>query len=282
MKALQFLTIGLLSAALLVAAGCGGNDSSKKTSTSTNNKKVLKYRVMPTATSDLFEAGVKPILEKKGYKFEPVPIKDSIQREMALEEGQIDFHVDAHDAWIKAVNKSKGTHLTAILPLPTVPTGLYAGNKKSLADVKDGDIIAIPNDASNLARSYQLLNRLGWIKLDPKKDINSVRGSDIIENPKHLKFQEMKGPTIAAIRSDVSYIILRGSDAYNAKLDFNSALFAENAQDINDVMRIALCISDKNKDTEWVKDIIAAYKSPEFKEYMKTQSKFWILPDYFK
>lgn len=282
MKALRVLTVGLLSLSLAVAVGCGGKDADKKAPASTNTKKVLKYRVMPTATSDLFEAGVKPILEKKGYKFEPVGIKDSIQREMALEEGQIDFHVDAHDAWIKAVNKSKGTHLTAILPLPTVPAGLYPGNKKKLEEVKDGDIIAMPNDASNLARSYQLLNRLGWIKLDPKKDINSVRGSDIIENPKHLKFQEMKGPTIAAIRSDVAYIILRGSDAYNAKIDFNSALFAENAQDINDVMRIALCINEKNKDTEWAKDIIAAYKSPEFKEFMKTQSKFWILPDYFK
>lgn len=77
----------LVSSLLLVTAGCGGSSDSQKASADQGTKKVLKYRVMPTATSDLFEAGVKPILEKKGYKLEAVNIKDSVQREMALEEG---------------------------------------------------------------------------------------------------------------------------------------------------------------------------------------------------
>ena len=111
----------LVSSLLLVTAGCGGSSDNQKASADQGTKKVLKYRVMPTATSDLFEAGVKPILEKKGYKLEAVNIKDSVQREMALEEGQIDFHVDAHQAWIDAINDSKGTHLTTILATPTVP-----------------------------------------------------------------------------------------------------------------------------------------------------------------
>ena len=276
------ITISLLfSIALLAAVGCG-NEEKKPAASAPVQKQELKYRVMPTATSDLFEAGVKPLLEKKGYKLTPVKIKDSIQREIALDEGNIDFHVDAHDAWIKAVNKSKGTHLLAILPLPTVPTGIYAGQKNDLKKVADGDIIAIPNDASNLARSYQLLERLGWIKLDGKKDKDHVTAKDITDNPKHLKFQEMKGPSINAIKTDVAFIILRGSDAYNAKLDFNTVLFAESSESMKDSMRIALCVAEKNKDAAWVKDIIAAYKSPEFKEFTKKNGSFWILPDYMK
>lgn len=274
----------LLGTALLAAAGCGGaaNSSSKSAQGEANQKKVLKYRVMPTATSDLFEAGVKPILEKKGYKLEAVKITDSVQRELALNDGEIDFHVDAHKAYLDAINKKQGTTLTAVLPLPTVPTGLYPGKKSKLEEVADGDTIALPNDASNVARAYQILNNLGWIKLDPKKDHNHVTQKDIVENPKHLKFQEMRGPSIASIRTDVDYIILRGSDAYNAKIDFNSALFGENVKDIDPAMMIALCVNEKNKDAPWVKDIIAAYKSPEFKDFMKTQSKFWILPDYLR
>ena len=271
----------LLGVFILVAAGCGGSEPQKATPAKTSAaKQELKYRVMPTATSDLFEAGIKPMLEKQGYKITPVNIKDSVQREMALDEGQIDFHVDAHAAYINAINKSKGTHLTAILPLPTVPTGIYAGNKKALSEIADGDTIAIPNDASNLARSYQLLNRLGWIQLNDKTDPDQVTGKDIVSNPKNLKFQEMKGPTINAIRSDVAFIILRGSDAYNAKLDFNSILFGEESKGMKDSMRIALCINEKNKDAQWVKDIIAAYKSPEFKKFVASQGTFWILPDY--
>ena len=271
----------LLSVAFLATLGCGGGEK-KPAASVPAQKKELKYRVMPTATSDLFEAGVKPLLEKKGYKLTPVKIKDSIQREIARDEGNIDFHVDAHAAWINAVNKSKGTHLVAILPLPTVPTGIYAGKKTDLKQIANGDTVAIPNDASNLARSYQLLERLGWIKLDEKKDKDHVTAKDIISNPKNLKFQEMKGPSINAIKTDVAFIILRGSDAYNAKLDFNTVLFAESSDSMKDSMRIALCIAEKNKDAAWVKDIIAAYKSPEFKEFTKKNGTFWILPDYMK
>ena len=240
----------LLSITMLVTIGCGSEEK-KPAASAPVQKQELKYRVMPTATSDLFEAGVKPLLEKKGYKLTPVKIKDSIQREIALDEGNIDFHVDAHDAWIKAVNKSKGTHLVAVLPLPTVPTGIYAGKKTDLKQIADGD-----------------------------KD--HVTGKDIVSNPKNLKFQEMKGPSINAIKTDVAFIILRGSDAYNAKLDFNTVLFAESSDSMKDSMRIALCVAEKNKDTSWVKDIIAAYKSPEFKEFTKKNGTFWILPKYMQ
>ena len=281
MKIIKTAISVLLSVALFATLVCGGGEK-KPAASAPVQKQELKYRVMPTATSDLFEAGVKPLLEKKGYKLTPVKIKDSIQREIALDEGNIDFHVDAHDAWIKAVNKSKGTHLLAVLPLPTVPTGIYAGKKTDLKQIADGDVIAIPNDASNLARSYQLLERLGWIKLDEKKDKDHVTGKDIISNPKNLKFQEMKGPSINAIKTDVAFIILRGPDAYNAKLDFNTVLFAESSDSMKDSMRIALCVAEKNKDTSWVKDIIAAYKSPEFKEFTKKNGTFWILPKYMQ
>lgn len=280
---IKALAAAALGTVLLAAAGCGGTASSSGSAAAQpDQKKVLKYRVMPSATSDLFEAGVKPILEKKGYKLEAVKITDSVQRELALNDGEIDFHVDAHKAYLDAINKKQGTTLTTVLPLPTVPTGLYAGRKTSLDQVQDGDTIAIPNDASNLARAYQVLNRLGWIKLDPSVDHNQVTQKDIIENPKHLNFKEMRGPSIASVRTDVDYIILRGSDAYNAKIDFNSILYGENVKDIDPAMMIALCVNEKNKDAAWVKDIVAAYKSPEFKKFMETQGKFWILPDYLQ
>lgn len=117
---LKLASVLALSTLLLAAAGCGSS-SKEASSGKAGETKELKYRVMPTATSDLFDGGIKPILEKKGYKLTPVKITDSIQREMALDEGKIDFHVDAHKAWIDQVNKSKGTHLTASCPCPPFP-----------------------------------------------------------------------------------------------------------------------------------------------------------------
>ncbi|PPK83304.1 D-methionine transport system substrate-binding protein [Lacrimispora xylanisolvens] len=242
----------------------------------------IKYRRMPTATSDLFEAGIVPILEKKGYKFTPVEITDSVQREIALSEDEIDMHVDAHTAYINNFNKDQGTELTAVLAIPTVPTGIYSGSKDKLDNVADGDKIAFPNDASNEARSLQLLSEIGFITMNEGIEPTKYTLADIKENPHKLEFVEMKGGTIAGVRTDFAFIILRGSDAYNAGIDFGTALAAESQKDILPDNMMQIIVNGKHKDEAWVQDVKAAYQSEEFKEFIKTQSSFWILPDYLK
>lgn len=242
----------------------------------------LKYRRMPTATSDLFEAGIKPILEREGYTLTPVEITDSVQRELALSEGEIDFHVDAHSAYLKATNEAQGTDLVGVLAIPTVPTGVYPGTKDDLADIETGDTIAFPDDASNEARALLLLQNIGLITLDENVAPTEYTLLDIVENPYELEFTEMSGGTIAAVREDFAYIILRGSDAYNAGVDFATALAGESQDAIKDDNRMQLCINASNADEGWVQDIIDAYQSDEFKEFMETQSDIWILPDYLQ
>ena len=53
--------------------------------------------------------------------------------------------------------------------------------------------------------------KIGWIKLDPNKDLATVTQADIIENPKHLKFTEMKSLTIPSVRTDFDYIVITGA-----------------------------------------------------------------------
>ncbi|MEY8354506.1 MetQ/NlpA family ABC transporter substrate-binding protein [Lachnospiraceae bacterium 54-53] len=242
----------------------------------------IKYRRMPTATSDLFEAGIVPILEKKGYKFTPVEITDSIQREIALSEDEIDMHVDAHTAYVENFNKDQGTELAPVLAIPTVPTGIYSGSRDDLADLADGDKIAFPNDASNEARSLQLLSEIGFITMNEGIEPTKYTLADIKENPHNLEFVEMKGGTIAGVRTDFAFIILRGSDAYNAGIDFGTALAAESQKDILPDNMMQVVVNGKHKDEAWVQDVTAAYQSEEFKEFMKSQSAFWILPDYLQ
>ena len=40
-----------------------------------------------------------------------------------------------------------------------MPAGIFSGSKTSLDQVADGDTIAVPNDASNMARAYALLQK---------------------------------------------------------------------------------------------------------------------------
>ena len=276
-KLKKWLVIGLAAVmTTALVAGCG-SDSGKSTDKGASTKKELKYSKSQGPYSDLFEKGVKPILEKKGYKFAGKDMSDLLQADIALNEGEVDFNVEQHTAYMENFNKKQGGHLAAITPIPTVPAGIFAGSKTSLDQVADGDTVAVPNDASNTARAYALLQKAGWIKLDPKKDLSTVTQQDIIENPHHLKFTEMKSLNIPAVRNDFSYIVITGAIIYNAKIDPSTALMKE---DILPHLLLQLVVQDKNKDAQWAKDIADAYKSAEFQEYMKKNNKgLWFDPN---
>jgi D-methionine transport system substrate-binding protein len=52
-----------------------------------------------------------------------------------------------------------------ITKAPIAPLGLYSKKRKSLADLKDGDRITLPNDPSNLARALVFLEQNKLIKV---------------------------------------------------------------------------------------------------------------------
>lgn len=270
---MKWKKLGILMLTVVVGtaflAGCGS-------SSDTSSKKELTYSKSQGPYSDLFEKGVKPILEKKGYTFVGKDMSDLLQADVALNDGEVDFNVEQHTAYMNDFNKKQNGHLAAITPIPTVLAGIYPGAKSNLSQVADGDTVAVPNDAANTARAYALLQKIGWIKLDPSKDITKVTQQDIIENPHHLQFTEMKSLNIPAVRGDFAYIVITGSIVYNAKIDPKTALATE---DIVPDMLLQVVVEDKNKDTQWAKDLAAAYNSDEFKQYMKEHNDgLWYVP----
>ena len=271
---MKWKKLGILMLTVVVGtaflAGCGSSSSD------TSSKKELTYSKSQGPYSDLFEKGVKPILEKKGYTFVGKDMSDLLQADVALNDGEVDFNVEQHTAYMNDFNKKQNGHLAAITPIPTVLAGIYPGAKSNLSQVADGDTVAVPNDAANTARAYALLQKIGWIKLDPSKDITKVTQQDIIENPHHLQFTEMKSLNIPAVRGDFAYIVITGSIVYNAKIDPKTALATE---DIVPDMLLQVVVEDKNKDTQWAKDLAAAYNSDEFKQYMKEHNDgLWYVP----
>lgn len=258
------LSVGIL-------AGCGSDQAAGPA------KKELTYSKSQGPYSILFEEGVKPILEAQGYTFTAKDMSDLLQADVALEEGEVDFNVEQHTAYAENFNDKQGAHLVPLAPIPTVPAGIYAGKKNALAEVADGDTIAVPNDASNTARAYALLAKAGWIKLDPSKDLATVTKEDIIENPHNLQFTEMKSLNIPAVRGDFAYIVITGSIVYNAKIDPSTALLKE---DILPHLLLQVVVQEKNKDAQWAKDIVAAYRSQALKDYIRTHDKdLWYIPE---
>lgn len=261
----------------LAACGNSGSGDTKKSDADTSEKKEIVYGKSQGPYTELFEDAIVPILEKEGYTLKAVDLSDLQTADVALNDGDVDVNVEQHTAYMDNFNKSYNADLVAISPIPTVPAGVYSDKYDSVDEIPDGAKVAVPNDASNTARCYLMLQKIGWIKLDENADPSTVTQDDIVENPHNIEFTEMNSMTIPAAESDFDYIAITGSVVYNAGIDASTALANE---DISDYLVLQVVVKEENKDADWAKAIVDAYHSDEFKQYMKENNDgLWWIPE---
>ena len=260
----------LVATTVLGLVGCG-NSGTKDSS------KEIVYGKSQGPYTELFEDAIVPILEEKGYTVKGVDLSDLQTADIALNDGEVDVNVEQHTAYMDNFNKSYDGDLVAISPIPTVPAGVYSDKYDSLDDIKDGAKVAVPNDASNTARCYLMLQKIGWIKIDENADPSTVTQEDIVENPYNIQFTEMNSMTIPATMADFDYVAITGSVVYNAGIDASTALANE---DIQDYLVLQVVVKEENKDADWAKAIVDAYHSDEFKKYMEENNDgLWWIPE---
>lgn len=238
----------------------------------------IKYSKSWGPYTVLFEEQIVPLLEAQGYTVEGTDFADLQSADIALQDGEVDVNVEQHTAYAENFNKAQNADLTPISPIPTVPAGIYSTKHSSVDEISDGALIAVPDDASNTARAYALLQKAGWITLDDTKDLSTVTQQDIVENPYNLEFMEITSVNIPTTLDEFDYAVITGSIVYNAKIDPSTALLQE---DILPHLILQVTVKDENKDAQWAKDIVAAYHSDQLKEYMKAtnnENGLWYLP----
>lgn len=82
--------------------------------------------------------------------------------------------------------------LSEVIVVPTAPMGIYSQKFDSIEDIKEGSAIAIPNDPTNAARAFQILEDAKLITLKPDTDPLTVSEKDIAENVKNLQFKPIE------------------------------------------------------------------------------------------
>ena len=288
----------LMGAAVLSLAACGKTetaattaaqaaesqdtqaDSTEAAADTTGDKKEIVYGKSQGPYTELFEAAIVPILEKEGYTVNGVDFSDLQTADIGLNDGDVDVNVEQHTAYMENFNANYNADLVALSPIPTVPAGVYSAKYKSVDEIPDGAKVAVPNDASNTARCYLMLQKIGWIKLADGVDPSAVTQDDIVENPHNIEFTEMKSLTIPAAIQDFDYVAITGSVVYNAGIDPSTALATE---DIQDHLVLQVVVKEENRDAEWAKAIVDAYHSDEFKQYMEENNDgLWWIPDELK
>lgn len=274
-KRLAVIGIAVLAAAL--AAGCG----KKQSASGGEDKKVLTYAKGPGPYTVLFEEHIIPILEEKGYTFKVSELTLQYADE-AIADGDVDFSVEQHIAYMDAFNKSYNSNLVALTPIPTVPASVFSETHSSVDEIADGMKIAVPQDEGNMARAFVMLQDLGWITLKEGTNFATASPEDVAENPYNLQFLEIDTNIIATTLADYDYGVITGSIVYNAGIDPSTALFNEN---LTEKFWLQVVVKDADKDTQWAKDIVAAYQSKEFTDWLKANNEseyrnLWSIPEY--
>lgn len=274
------LFIALAITSLVAFMSC--SKKSEKAS-SDEEKKTLTYSRSQGPYTVLFESGVKPILEAKGYTLKGFDYSELALADDAVNGGDVDFNVEQHTAYANNYNKGNNGKLVPITPIPTVPASLFSSHYKSADDIKNisKPKVAVPNDPANTARAYVLLQKIGWITLKDGVNLSTVTSEDINSNPYNIQFTEMKSLNIPQVQDDFDFVVITGSIVYNAGIDASTALAKET---VLPHLVLQVVVREDNKDSQWAKDIVAAYHSKEFKDYLeKTNYEnglFWIPDDY--
>jgi len=143
----------------------------------------------------------------------------------ALQDGSLDANVYQHRPYLDAAMAAHQYQFEAIGKSFVYPAGLYSSKLKSLKQVGDKAVIAIPNDPSNEARALLLLQKAGLIRLKTTKNATLA---DISSNPKDLQIKELDAAQLPRVLSDVDAAVINTNFAIPAGLSpTQDALFLE-------------------------------------------------------
>ena len=96
-------------------------------------------------------------LAKEGIDLEYVQFSDYSLPNEALNAGEIDINAFQHHAYFNNDVEKNGYDITPIADTFIIAMNLYSDKVKSVDEIKDGDVIAIPDDASNGGRALKVL-----------------------------------------------------------------------------------------------------------------------------
>ena len=224
----------LAAAAVFASAltGCGSSapsapaaQSSAAQSASAETPVTVKIGLTGTFNEDIWAPAAEE-LAAEGINLEFVQFSNFSLPNQALVNGEIDLNAFQHHAFLNNEVTSNGYAITPIGDTYIVAMNVYSNSLSSLDELKDGDRIAVPNDATNEGRALKLLESAGLLTIDPAAGA-SPEISDITDYKVQVKFVEMDANLVASALPDVAAAVINGNYALDSGLKADDAIFKE-------------------------------------------------------
>ena len=281
MKKKMFAVIlaSVLSAALL--AGCGGSSSGSqgaKEETAPVEDNVITIAATPIPHAEILEK-VKPVLEAEGIELKVVVYNDYVQPNEVVYSGEMDANYFQHIPYLESYNEEHGYDLVNAGGIHYEPLGLYPGTKSGLGGMKDGDVIAIPNDTTNEARALLLLQDNGIIKLKEGAGLTATV-NDIESMAFDLKIEEMEAAQIPHVTSEVSYVVLNGNYAIEAgyNLEDDAIVYEMSDSQAAETYVNVIAVKAGHENDENIKILVEALRSPSIVKFINETYNGAVVP----
>lgn len=246
--------------ALGLLTGCGSSKAS--------NGGTITIAASPTPHAEIL-AKAADLLKEKGWELKITEFEDYVQPNLVVESGEIDANYFQHVPYLDDFNKENGTSLVNAGGIHYEPFGIYPGTKSSIADIADGDVIAVPNDTTNEARALLLLQDNGLIKLKDGAGLTATV-LDIEENAHNLQIQELEAAQVSRVKDEVAFVVLNGNYALEAGFSVGKDSIAYEKSDSEAAKTYVNIIAVKkgNENDEKIKALVEVLKSDEIKQFI--------------
>lgn len=258
-----------------VLTGCGETGSAETEDLLSDE--VLTVGVTAGPHEDIVNE-VKKLAAEDGLEIEVVSFTDFVKPNTALAEGDLDINSFQTGIFLDSVVEDSGYELTKIEPTITIPMGIYSDTYNDISEIKEGDVIGIPNSPTQEGRALQLFEEAGLITL-PEGSSIEVTTSDIEENPLNLDFVTTEAAQLPAQLQDVGAAGINSNFILDAGMNpGETSLFMEN---VDDLFQVNYIVSrTENEDDEALAQFVEYYKTPEIKQFIEEEFKGALVPSW--
>ena len=288
----------VLTAALAFGAitGCGSQKTEETAATDSNSATTTSETTASTQEAEaakdgetrvvklgltgvIYEDIWNPIKEKlagEGIDLQYVQFSDFSLPNAALDAGEIDINAFQHHAYFNNDTEKNGYDLTAIGDTFIIAMNIYSDQIQSIDELKDGDTVAIPDDASNGGRALKVLESAGIIEIDPDAGANPTV-SDITNYKVQVDITELGASTIPSVIPDFTIAVVNGNYALDYGIDPSTAIFKDSEYD-DDSYFCLIAVKSGNADDPVYQEIVKLFQSEETKQIFEDKFGGYFVP----
>lgn len=238
------------------------------------NQVVLKCVCDLTPHSEILNAAADQ-LAQEGIKLDIVSTTwDATWNDMLID-GDIDFAYFMHVPAMESIEEEMGATLYSMGGVHVEPYACFSDKYTSKDELSENAVIAIPNDSSNEYRALKVLEKEGFLKLNPEMTAIDASVDQIEEYTIPIEIVEMDQANIIPSAADFDAYFVNVNRALEANIDTTAYLMREGED--SEYANI-ITVTEANKDNEAIKKLVSVLQSDETKKFIEENFNGAVIP----